>query len=34
MNIPMYSINFPKPYIEDKFGSSFGKVQPVQVNLV
>ena len=30
----MYSINFPKPYIEDKFGPSFGKVPPVQVNLV
>ena len=30
----MYSINFPKPYIEDKFGSSFGKVSPVQANLV
>ena len=30
----MYSINFPKSYIEGKFGSSFGKVPPVQVNLV
>ena len=30
----MYSINFPKPYIEDKYSSSFGKVPPVQVNLV